>query len=327
MKLNTKELLRDKTVLRVMVFFAVVTLLGYVMIKDVNAVVFFILVGFLSTYYSKNMIIVAGIAILATNIMVLLKRNTYYEGLAGLADPGFVERASNIIATSARKNYEWIESSGANGARVARRTADDKTFALKKVKAIPVYEKTKGNNKLVNKAIDDAFGMFNRYSKPPTDDEIHAKMKQNLLNVKTKPVTNVVTNPVTEEFDNEDADSDVEEGLDGEDTGLVSLKEGLDGEDTGLVSLEEGTDSEEIEAFDAESSKKTLSGTRLDGNDADKLMKRQKDLLAQYEKLQPSLERSYKLLNSMGGADGVQGMIEKVGGMIDKFGGLAGKIN
>ena len=181
MTLDTKSLLKDKNVLRVMVFFAVVTLLGYVMINDVKAVMFFITIGFLLTYYSKNMIIVAGITILATNIMVLIKRN--------------------------RRSYEGMEDEV---------TAEDEVI---------------------------------------DEDEI---------------------------FDN-------------------------------------------LEPFDQESANKKLSGASVNGKDADKLMKQQKDLLQQYEKLKPSLERSYKLLNSMGGADGVQGMLEKVGGMIDKFGGVPSK--
>ena len=48
--------------------------------------------------------------------------------------------------------------------------------------------------------------------------------------------------------------------------------------------------------------------------------------MAQYEKLQPALEKSYKLLNAMGGSEGVQGMVDRVGDMIDKFGSFANGI-
>lgn len=212
MTLDTKSLLKDKNVLRVMVFFAVVTLLGYVMINDVKAVMFFITIGFLLTYYSKNMIIVAGITILATNIMVLIKRN--------------------------RRSYEGMEDGD----------------------------------------IDE--------------DEV------------------IYGDEVTAEDEAEDEDED-------EDT--------AEDEDEVTAEDEDETFNPAIEPFDQESANKKLSGASVSGKDADKLMKQQKDLLQQYEKLQPSLERSYKLLNSMGGADGVQGMLEKVGGMIDKFGGVPSK--
>jgi flagellar biosynthesis GTPase FlhF len=209
MMLDTKSLLKDKNVLRVMVFFAVVTLLGYVMINDVKAVMFFITIGFLLTYYSKNMIIVAGITILATNIMVLIKRN--------------------------RRSYEGMEVTADNEDEV---TADN-------------------------------------------EDEVTA----------------------------EDGDNDEDEFNDEDE----------------VTAEEEDEIFDNLEPFDQESANKKLSGASVNGKDADKLMKQQKDLLQQYEKLQPSLERSYKLLNSMGGADGVQGMLEKVGGMIDKFGGVPSK--
>jgi hypothetical protein len=278
MKLNTKELLRDKNVLRVMVFFAVVTLLGYVMIKDVNAVVFFIIVGFLSTYYSKNMIIVAGIAILATNIMVLFKRNTYYEGFL---EKGIAENASKIIAGKAIA-FQKLPTSD----KAVKKSALI-IEATKSVKNIPGYVDSVENNKLVDVAVTSAFAMAVA-TPPPTETVIAERIMPPLIEVAA----------VVEGYEDDDADLD-EVAAEIED---------------------------ELEGFDTESSKKNLSGASLDENDADKLVKRQKDLLAQYEKLQPSLERSYKLLNSMGGADGVQGMIEKVGGMIDKFGGLAGKI-
>jgi len=206
MTLDTKSLLKDKNVLRAMVFFAVVTLLGYVMINDVKAVMFFIIIGFLSTYYSKNMIIVAGITILATNIMVLINRN--------------------------RRSYEGLED----------------------------------------------------------------KVEDNV-----------------EDVEDEDVEDEDEGEVGDEDEGEVGDED------------EDETFKPSVEPFDQESANKKLSGASVNRKDADKLMKQQKDLLQQYEKLQPSLERSYKLLNSMGGADGVQGMLEKVGGMIDKFGGVPSK--
>ena len=53
-----KSLLKDKNVLRVVALLSVLNLIGYLMIRDLDAVAFFTIVGFLTTYFSKNMIVV-----------------------------------------------------------------------------------------------------------------------------------------------------------------------------------------------------------------------------------------------------------------------------
>ena len=52
------QLLQDKNVLYITLFLAVANLLGYLVMGDFGAVVFFLMVGFLTTYFSQNMIVV-----------------------------------------------------------------------------------------------------------------------------------------------------------------------------------------------------------------------------------------------------------------------------
>lgn len=73
MKTNFKmpkmdQLLNDKNVLYIVFVVAILNLLGYLITNNLEAVVFFLIVGFLSTYFSKNMIIVLIIAIITTSI-------------------------------------------------------------------------------------------------------------------------------------------------------------------------------------------------------------------------------------------------------------------
>ena len=249
---TTKMLLKDKNVLRVVVFLAIVNLLGYVMVKDFNAVIFFIIVGFLATYYSKNMIVVSLIAMVATNVMVVAKRRTR----EGFTDETAIKTAAEAIAKAAvaakaeSKTEDDAITNAKTAALEAGATGDDADTAAKA--AVKAFY----NGKSEAKDIEPAFR------------------------------TNLNTESSTETF------------ADQSDTPYANLEKKID--HSLLTNVNE---------------------------DADKLVKRQKELLEQYEKLQPALERSYKLLNSMGGADGVQGMIEKVGGMIDKFGGMSGNIN
>ena len=81
MKMNA--LLTDKKVLYVMVFITLFTILGYLLSKDFNAIIFFLLVGFLTTYFSKNMIIILLIPLLSTNLLVAMNQTPQFirEGL------------------------------------------------------------------------------------------------------------------------------------------------------------------------------------------------------------------------------------------------------
>lgn len=255
---TTKMLLKDKNVLRVVVFLAIVNLLGYVMVKDFNAVIFFIIVGFLATYYSKNMIVVSLIAMVATNVMVVAKRRTR-EGFTADAE---IKVAAEAIAKAAV------------AAKAESKTEDD---AIAKAKSAALEAgATEGEAAAAAEAAAKA--VYNGKSEAEAVDAAETALRPK---VNIEPTTEPTTDPATETF------------ADQSDTPYANLEKKID--HSLLTNVNE---------------------------DADKLVKRQKELLEQYEKLQPALERSYKLLNSMGGADGVQGMIEKVGGMIDKFGNI-----
>ena len=82
MKLNINSFLKDKNVLYVVLFLAITNIFGYLMLRNFDAIVFFFVVGFLSTYFSKNMIIVMIIAMISTNLLVGSKLlGSYKEGM------------------------------------------------------------------------------------------------------------------------------------------------------------------------------------------------------------------------------------------------------
>ena len=65
---NFKNLLNDKNVLYVVFVLAILNILGYLLVQNLEAVAFFLVVGFLTTYFSKNMIIVLMVSIVATSL-------------------------------------------------------------------------------------------------------------------------------------------------------------------------------------------------------------------------------------------------------------------
>ena len=72
----------DKNVLYIMLVIAVVNVIGYLMMGNFEAVVFFAIVAYLSTFFTKNMVFVFLIAILATNFLMVSKVNYFRNASA-----------------------------------------------------------------------------------------------------------------------------------------------------------------------------------------------------------------------------------------------------
>jgi hypothetical protein len=72
-KNDMADLLKSKNVLYVVLFFSVMNLFSYLMLKQLDAVVFFIIIGFLTTYFSKNMIIILLTSMISTFLLVQIK--------------------------------------------------------------------------------------------------------------------------------------------------------------------------------------------------------------------------------------------------------------
>lgn len=70
LKANTKMLLKSKIVLYIVFFVAITNFFSYLMLENYDAVTLFMLVGFLTNYFSKNMIIVMSSAIFFTSLFV-----------------------------------------------------------------------------------------------------------------------------------------------------------------------------------------------------------------------------------------------------------------
>lgn len=81
MALNMNNLLKNKVVLYVVFSFAVSNLFGYILVGNLEAVIGFVLIGYITTFFSKNMIIVMLSAMLLTNFLVASQNNNIQEGM------------------------------------------------------------------------------------------------------------------------------------------------------------------------------------------------------------------------------------------------------
>lgn len=75
-----KSLLQNKYVLYVVLFIAVTNVLGYLAIEDFDSVACFVAIGALTSYFSKNMIVILGVALVGTNIV--FANNRIIEGMS-----------------------------------------------------------------------------------------------------------------------------------------------------------------------------------------------------------------------------------------------------
>ena len=94
-KNDMAALLKNKNVLYIVFFFAIANLFSYLMMKQLDAVAFFIIIGFLTTYFSKNMIIVMLTSMISTFLLVQI--NLLGKVQEGMKDGKKKDSSGNII--------------------------------------------------------------------------------------------------------------------------------------------------------------------------------------------------------------------------------------
>ena len=105
--------LRNKYVLYILLFLAVTNILGYLAIRDFDALSLFIATTVVTYYFSKNMIIILGMAILVT---ALFKGSAHFgvkEGLVG--EKAATEREEEEVEEAFAELNEDEEEEGPTG--------------------------------------------------------------------------------------------------------------------------------------------------------------------------------------------------------------------
>ena len=92
-----ETLLHDKNVLYIVAFLAIMNFFGYVVLRDSYALLIFLSVGFITTYFSKNMTVVLLLTLLLTNFITVLSR------MIVASKEGFDATATATDATAAGK--------------------------------------------------------------------------------------------------------------------------------------------------------------------------------------------------------------------------------
>ena len=94
------KLLENKYVLYFVLFLAVTNILGYMMMGNIKSVIFFILVAYLISNFSKNMIIILAIPLILTSVLMIGQR--VKEGMETKTD----EKEKEKVDTKSVKKME-----------------------------------------------------------------------------------------------------------------------------------------------------------------------------------------------------------------------------
>lgn len=102
MKFDLKSLLKDKNVLYVVLFIAVTNMFAYLMFRQFDAIIFFVIIGMIASYFSKNMIIILLAAIISTNLAISIKViGKVKEGLEGMKKEEKKKKAKGMVSPTA----------------------------------------------------------------------------------------------------------------------------------------------------------------------------------------------------------------------------------
>ena len=95
MKVNTKKILENKFVLYLVFFLALVTVFTYIVTNNYAPVLLFLLIAILTNYFSKNMIIILGAAIIGTHLVTIVNGTNIFNNNKFVIKEGFKKGTSD----------------------------------------------------------------------------------------------------------------------------------------------------------------------------------------------------------------------------------------
>lgn len=79
---SADKLLKNKVVLYVVLFLTITNVFGYLMVRNYEAIVFFALVAYISSEFTKNNILICAVAMLMTNLLLaIVQGRKVYESM------------------------------------------------------------------------------------------------------------------------------------------------------------------------------------------------------------------------------------------------------
>ena len=117
MNFDLKSLLKDKNVLYVTLFIAISNMFAYLMFRQFDAIIFFIVIGIIASYFSKNMIVIMLVALVSTNLAISIKMiGKVSEGMKNMKQT--VKKGNENMDTKATKPLMQAKAANPKGMAV-----------------------------------------------------------------------------------------------------------------------------------------------------------------------------------------------------------------
>ena len=147
-KVNMKSLLQNRFVLYIIAFLAIIDILYLANGKDFNSVIVFVIVGFLTSFFSKNMIVVLLVAIIATHAI------KYANGM--LRKEGMEDKKDKKEGMKGKKEgMEGDDDADADADADSDASPDAIEEDLEEVKEVDTQDKVKAKQETYDKLKDD----------------------------------------------------------------------------------------------------------------------------------------------------------------------------
>lgn len=169
MKFETfiSKLLTNKYVLYIITFLAIMNVIGYMINSQYQAVVVFILVGCIMTYFSKNMIIILLTPLLFTALLISMARREGFSDKQPQNPPP--PEGAGLADRNTKNPY---------GTKVNPPPTEGPGFADRNVKNLYNDEDDDDNDDKVNPPPTEGAGLADRNVKNPYDDPKPTKTKE-----------------------------------------------------------------------------------------------------------------------------------------------------
>jgi len=155
MKLNSSvsKFLTNKWVLNIVSFLALFNIIGYMVMGNLNSVIYFIVLAVLVRYFSKNMIIVLGIPLVLVNLFRV--SNSNIEGMETESSPSTNSKILKKVSEEKKLNEPVILPGTTDDDVVSSNVKTDEQFEVGR-------PKNKGSKIDYASTIEDAYDDLNK---------------------------------------------------------------------------------------------------------------------------------------------------------------------
>lgn len=138
-KATANKLLGNKIVLHIVFFIAFLTVLCYLMTNKIDSLVYFVVLALVTSYFSKNMIIILGVPIILVNLFTINKVNI--EGFSGKSNDDNTDSNNKALKIKANKMKDNNDKDNTNNKMSppveevnAKRKNNEEAFEIKRNK-------------------------------------------------------------------------------------------------------------------------------------------------------------------------------------------------